>query len=233
MKTIVPQAVFVLALLTLSFRCPAAEQENVPRSSPDSPASPKAVPGTDKFRFGPVTEVLLSSDVDGKEYLLNLDTGRVLTPAQEMRPERLVNPALGNPTRESCERIGHAYLYGLGVDIIKEEHLLGLAGCDLVIDPLGDERKWDSLSAGELVLAAEQLWRSPLPLYRNTFGPKDNKVTPPHTFLFRTREGRHGILQITEMQRQPKKVRIRYKLVEVSGQSAPSPESGVQNPSGQ
>jgi hypothetical protein len=168
-----------------------------------------------------VTEVTLASDVKGRDYLLDLDTGRVLTPAQEMCPERLLNPALGYPTRESCERIWRAYLYGLGVDVINEEHLLGLAGCDLVLEPVGGGEKWNALSAEELVRAVERLRKLPGPLERGTFGPKNRTVSPPHTFLFRTREGNCGILQFTDIVQHPKRVTLRFKLVEVSGSFGP------------
>jgi hypothetical protein len=225
MKNILYQTVPVLALLAHPHPCPASEKEAVLHQPADSPPAPKAGFQQDTFLFGPVIELTLSSDLEGNDFLLDLDTGRVLTPAQKMRPERLVNPALGFPTRESCELIWRAYLYGMGVDIINKDHLIGLASCDLRMDP-ADKEKWDSLSAGELVRAVERLWRDPQPLNEGTFGPRDNKVPPPHTFLFRTREGMHGILQITEIQRQPKKVKIRYKLVE-SGERAIKPSGDL------
>lgn len=200
---------------------------------PVPPASAPALPATNNCQWGPVKEVTLSSDAAGTNYLLDLDTGRVLTPAQEMRPERLVSPAHGFPTRQSTERIWLGYLYGLGVDIVNEQNLVGLATCDLVLDSAGGADKWDSLSAADMVRAAERFRKLPGPFDRGTFCSADRKVPPPITMLFRTREGGLGILQVTEIQYQPKTVTIRFKLVEEIGQSAPSTASGVQNPSGQ
>jgi len=204
--------VAVLTLLALPGS--AAEQAGTSPPATVSPAPAKTDAVPEKFQFGPVIEVVLGSDLAGKDYLLDLDTGRVLTPAQEMTPNRLWNSGRGL-TFQSSAKAWEAYLCRLGVEIVNEDHLRGLACYDTAMDPVGDSQ-WNSLSAMECARAAERLWQAPHPMNRSTISFK-SWAKPPHTFIFCTRGGCRGILQITEIQRDPKRVKIRYKLVRESG----------------
>jgi hypothetical protein len=204
--------VAVLTLLALPGSAAEQAGKSPPAAVSPAPAQTDAVP--EKIQFGPVIEVVLGSDLGGKDYLLDLDKGRVLTPAQEMTPNRLWNSGRGL-TFQSSARAWVAYLYRLGVEIVNEDHLKGLACYNTAMDPV-EGSQWNSLSAIECARAAERLWRAPRPMNRSTIS-FESWAKLPHTFIFCTRGGCRGMLQITEIQRDPKRVKIRYKLVRESG----------------
>jgi hypothetical protein len=214
------------ALLTSLPLCRAAENQTTPTLPTATPAPATPLPPNAEPQFGPVIEVVLRSGREGSDYLLDLDTGRVLTPAPEMTPERLLKlrPAL---TPLGSQMAWETYLYGLGVDIVNEENLRGLACYDIALDALDDEAKWNSLSATDCARLADRAHRHPDPLSRGTISFADGSK-PPYTWIFRTREGRRGIFQITEIQRNPKEVKLRFKLVQDGLRPAKTP--GNQSP---
>lgn len=200
----------------------AKAAKGMPHAIPSSP-SPNSVARPGAYSFGPVREATLSSDFEGNDCLLDLDTCRIMTPVEEMRPERLLNPALGLSTQACCAMVWRAYLYGLGVDLVNEEHLRGLRHCGMKLEPLEDDNQWDSLSAVKCARKFEPVFRDLNPLNEGTIVWK----TLPSTWLFMTREGGCGVLQISEVQQKPKRVTLRYKLVSNLGHAAWSNDGDV------
>jgi hypothetical protein len=146
-----------------------------------------------------------------------------------MMAERLSQSSPSSLTTFARQVAWEAYLYGLGVDIVNQDHITGLAYFGMAMDPLGDEAKWNSLSAIDCARQADQAYRDrdPKPLGKGTIGVERGSE-PPQTWIFRTRDGGRGILQITEIQRNPKEVKLRYKLVQDARQPAKTP--GNQTP---
>jgi hypothetical protein len=124
--------------------------------------------------------------------MIDFDSGRLFAGPKEMW--------------ESDTSAQKLWMQAHGVDalgVIPEVN--GLVGLDIAAIPVGNELWNESTASGVL----EQL-SSAKP--QDTFFFKAGGVLPG-TWLFRTREGGAGILQITGFAENPRGVRIRYKLV--------------------
>jgi hypothetical protein len=161
-----------------------------------------------ELRYGPVVELVLSSESDGTNYVLDLDTRRLLTPAQEMETNQLCKS--GRLTFQQAALAWHAYLRGLGADVVNERSLAGLRMYLSKLEALKDDNEWDSLSAVECARRIDRVRADSNPLGDHVIVWK----TLPSTWIFQTREGGRGILQVVDTWDQPKEVKIRYRLLE-------------------
>jgi hypothetical protein len=143
--------------------------------------------------FGPVQEVTLSGLGDDSAHFFDLDTG--LTPAE--------GPAAGSsPEEEASWRRDH------GIDLVADTTRTpeALIGYNLVAIPVNND-EWDVTAPR---LADLLLGTSP----RTSAVMQAAPNASPATYVFQTREGSFGVLQITGADRQasPPTITLRYKL---------------------
>jgi hypothetical protein len=201
------QLVMASALITSTISGFAAEESDEPYSAGLANALVKKGAVPEQCRFGPTIDLVLSSDSKGTNYVLDLDTQRLITPAHDMELQRLWKS--GRFSFQESALAWRAYLRGIGADIVNEENLTGLRMYFLKLEPLKDETQWDSISAAECAHRIEELREESHPLKNSTIVCR--KL--PSTWVFQTREGKLGIFQICEIKREPKQVRIRHKLI--------------------
>jgi hypothetical protein len=161
--------------------------------------------------FGPVIErVLNDPDDDPRNSLLDLDTGKIFDdpvpiPTGNMSAEMRIGFALGSV--ESLQRA----IRERKVDLIGDASGNSLMGCDLAVVPVSNEQ-FDGASTETIV---KRLNETAL-----TNAAQDSvalhATNTPATWLFKSREGGVGILQITGFTENPRGVKIRYKLVQSS-----------------
>ncbi len=164
-------------------------QSGAPKAAaPDTPA------------FGPVIErVVEERSATGKECFLDLDTGKCV----------MIEPVKFQGGLEDALKAEAVAFARVGADVAAmppETSLVsGLMGLDLVALPVGPEI-WNT-AATEFIFDAVS-------------GYKAGSVTPmsangklPATFVFKTREGGRGVLQILAFTDNPRGVKLRYKLV--------------------
>ncbi len=158
--------------------------------------------------FGPVIERVVNDDSVTKDVYIDLDNGKLFT-----RPEDVVG------FQENLN-----WFRERGIDALCDTDPLvaGLVGIDMVVHPL-PERVWETMNAKEL--AGQELWafaKAGLPVYISVKGDL------PATYVFKTREGGMGILQIvgfTDFPDDPPGVKIRYKMVQAAAEEpAEKPE---------
>ena len=159
--------------------------------------------------FGPVIERILNDpDDDPRNSFLDLDTGTVFDdpvppPTGNMSAEMRIGFALGSV--ESLQRA----VRERKVDLIGDASGDSLMGCDLVAVPVANEQ-FESATvetvAGRLkeITLTTDRWNSVTLHATNT----------PATWLFKTREGGMGLVQITGFTDNPRAVMLRYKLVQ-------------------
>jgi len=152
---------------------------------------PKVLKGA---AFGPLIERVLNYDELGTSILIDLDTGRLVTP-----PEF------------ASEQVRMKWVEQNGGDVfavIVERGVRELACLDMVVvatDPLN----WASASPHNVRMALNGLRPGSFP---QTW--MDARGGFPATFFFKTREGGRGILQMVGFTHDPRGVNIRYKMVE-------------------
>jgi len=148
--------------------------------------------------FGPVVEQVVHYDPgDDLIEFIDFDTGRLLKVPPEMAQRD--DPAEGI-----------AWIRQVGPDASgsTEKPYMGLTGFDMIVYATGDA-DWDKMSAEELRRSKALAFGEPgLPV------PVSAKGELPATYLFKTREGGAGILQIVGFTEDPKGVKIRYKMVQ-------------------
>jgi type II secretory pathway pseudopilin PulG len=204
----------------------AQAQENARRAA--AQMATNQLPGLN-LSFGPVIERILNDpDDDPRNSFLDLDTGTVF--------DDPVPPPTGNMSVEM--RIGFTIgamdsllraIRERRVDLVGDASGNSLAGCDLVALPVASEQ-FDS------ALTDTILWRQNETALTNA---GEDFVTlhatnTPATWLFKTREGGSGILQITGFTENPRGVKLRYKLVQNIGTTTTSvsmPPTAAPNPS--
>jgi len=147
--------------------------------------------------FGPVIERLVNDVETGTDYLIDLDTGILFTLPPSMKFDDSV-------ATESWYR-------KTGVDVNgKTKGYPSLCGRNLISQLVRADR-WDNLTAAELsdfVERNKQAYAFP----GSALGGSVETDIP--TFLFKTREGGVGLLQLAGFADNPPGVKIRYKLVQ-------------------
>jgi len=163
--------------------------------------------------FGPVIERVVNSGRtgdEGRDFVIDFDSGRVLTP----------------PALDSVEqRVDWARKSGVdGVGAV-EMDLRGLLCMEMIVMP-AQGRQWETLSVQNLqrMLEDEGHELEGAKAAMNATG-KDL----PATFVFRTHEGGMGILQIVGFTDNPKGVKIRYKMVQQAA-GEPAEKSEAEGP---
>ncbi|NQT11896.1 MAG: PEGA domain-containing protein [Planctomycetes bacterium] len=145
--------------------------------------------------FGPVVERVVNDD-DPKlgDFLIDFDTGQVLSPPVEQMKR----------AQQALEQ----WIVEAGVDAVGETKtsVRGLMGVDMIAIPISSNR-WDRISPNDVAEAVD-LGTPGRPI------PISGKGELPATFIFQTREGGMGVLQILDFVEKPRGVKIRYKLVE-------------------
>jgi hypothetical protein len=159
-----------------------------------------ATPTAEPRNFCPVHEQILPVNPQPKAMVgwLDLDSGGVF---------------LTNPTLDWQSRSGHDWIQARGLDVVTTEsakHFPTLLGIDMII-ALAPTNGWDVVTAADVIhnwaLVQEE------PQQKQVFG-----AMPGHsdTFIFQTREGGKGVLQILGLADNPPGVKIRYKLVQAT-----------------
>lgn len=158
----------------------------LPEGDPNPPPAPA---------FGPVYELVLAVSA-GPQDLLDLDTGDVM----RLQPDDYG----GGGQMGEWAWVGENHL-DLGGTTNQAVH--GLIGWDLVAMPFLAVF-WDSLPAASLIDMQKHFLGSCKP---GSVSFLTAKGELPETFVFRTREGGFGLLQILAFSKDPEGVRIRYK----------------------
>ncbi|MFA6564959.1 MAG: protein kinase [Verrucomicrobiia bacterium] len=146
--------------------------------------------------FGPVIERTVNEL--GEKTLIDLDTGRMFT---------LPRDAFVNDPKSAME---WAEKNGIDAGCCTQDR--GLIGFDMVAIPISNE-SWDP-SDFRLSQEALSFSKPGNPVYLSVTGKL------PSTWLFKTREGGMGVLQITGFTDNPHGVKIRYKLVQTTQHSS-------------
>ncbi|HEU6449271.1 MAG TPA: protein kinase [Verrucomicrobiae bacterium] len=183
---------------------------------PPAPKLPRtATPATNQsVKFGPVIERTL---IDSKNafanedertnalMMIDFDTGALLAGPQTMWQ--------ADTATQKC------WMQTNGVDALCVVPGVGGLVCLDMKTLSVPSQTWDNLSP-ELL---GQLERGPRQ-DTNFFAPLNSDWSSPPTWLFQTREGSVGILQITGFTPNPRSVKIRYKLVQNSEAQKSKPE---------
>ena len=176
---------------------------SVKNASPATSSAPTAAVSGVASGFGPVMEATLKHPRQRVAELLDLDTGQRATSAN-----------FGDNDRET-----HAWIRTNRLDVlgVVEKGQIAILCCDMAVLPVPNER-WAQAIATD-VLGDERLAQLE-PNKMTAISPATDKTD---TWLFRTREGGHGILQIQGQSGDPLGVKVRYKLVAVAGEGSASP----------
>lgn len=169
-------------------------------------ALPKPVvkPTANKFprlEFGKVVERTINDDnPELGKFMFDLDTGRFLSMPKQISSQQ--------------ELMG--WLKKNGVDALGEvrQSFKGLYGFDMVAIPTSEDN-WEPHSR---ILSQVDLGKPGSPI------PISGHGNLPATYLFKTREGNRGVLQILEII-DNQAVKIRYKLLEVIRTDGPGTKS--------
>jgi prepilin-type processing-associated H-X9-DG protein len=144
--------------------------------------------------FGPVMERVINDDGEEKHWLIDFDTGRLFSPSTEIRSEEAL---LRWIAENRIDAMGETKPSGPG-----------LYGFDMAAIPIAAEA-WKTISpkglADDLSIA-----KGGTPAFMSAVGKL------PVTYIFKTREGGMGVVQILEMQgnKKPRHFRIRYKMLQ-------------------
>jgi hypothetical protein len=159
---------------------------------------------TNTAGFGPVIERMVNLEF-GTNWAIDLDSGRLMD------------------GRDDVEEQG-ADAAGLGFLPITNPTFIGLCCINETFAMLVDATNWDNGGADWVRSRADKLpfgvKASELPAVTMSMTCSEEGELPS-TYLFKTREGGRGILQITGFTENPPAVKIRYKLV--LAQASPEP----------
>ncbi|MBN1256102.1 MAG: hypothetical protein JXA52_00195, partial [Planctomycetes bacterium] len=159
--------------------------------------------------FGPVIERVVNDDGAGVDFFVDLDKNLDFTP-----------PAgLGRAGEEAA---AFEWIAENGIDVSGEtaQGFRGLVGINMIATPFPGER-WETVTPEQILQDEAIAHGTP-----GTPAVMSAKGELPETFLFKTREGGVGILQITGFIDQvPRGVKIRYKLVRQGDQQAAAPNA--------
>ncbi len=153
--------------------------------------------------FGPVIERVVDDPSTATNYLIDLDTGRLFTPPANLKQGDGTGNAKVWYVRNGIDAMGNS-----------KPGMEGLVGVDVFVLPVSNDR-WNSITHAdwEALRSANTEWRAEA---------MPGAGSLPATFLFKTREGGIGILQILGLNFNPHGVRIRYKLLQTA---RPTPTS--------
>jgi hypothetical protein len=168
-----------------------------------------------QIAFGPVIERTVKALQEKKDYLIDLDTGKLGSLADGVEVEG--NTAVIGWMRENR------------FDALAESRpkSAGLWGVDMAVIPVASER-WEGIPPSEL---AEELSTAKAVLSAKM----DAEGELPETYLFRTGEGGMGVLQILERQidTRPRHFKIRYKMLQREKAKSPidlsTPEATIKS----
>ncbi|UCD27939.1 MAG: carboxypeptidase regulatory-like domain-containing protein [Planctomycetota bacterium] len=172
---------------------------------PDSPEAEKLneTEATESNQFGPVFERVVNADSERTYCVIDFDTGKLSSPPK--------NPEGGFP----------AWFKKTGIDAgcTTESTSPGLWGFDMVVIPTSADA-WDTNRDTDISLTLQHHLSTGTPGTPAVMSASDPL---PKTYLFKTREGTMGILQILKVQndKSPKHIKIRYKTL----QNSPSQSS--------
>jgi len=181
-----------------------AKAAAVPNTSAETSGTPRepTPEKTEPLSFGPVVERVVNDHAVGKDYLLDLDTGKLYT-----RPANL----------RMLEEM-HDWARQAGIDasgVLAGEGVL--AGSELGAAAIMDDASWEEVTPQTVREALKQpdprlaRHREDAPTMIRLGG---RGVSPETVYAFQTREGGVGVLQIPGRGDDPRSVRIRYKLVQ-------------------
>jgi serine/threonine protein kinase len=159
-------------------------------------ASSAAAPGP-TLSFGPVLERTVNDDnaLVGN-FLIDLDRGLLFTPPKELKDKAALT----------------AWMTENGIDALaKRQRFFGI---DMMVVPVPEEQ-WETITPESV--------REQLPAGKPNSPSLMGDGRLPAVYLFRTREGGTGILQIVEATDKPKGLKIRYKLVRQASNQATRP----------
>ncbi len=171
-----------------------------------------ATPTAEPRNFCPVHEQILPFNPQPKAMVswLDLDSGGVF---------------LTNPTLDWQSRSGHDWIQARGLDVVTTEsakHFPTLLGIDLIIAPV-PTNGWDITTPADVIHNWTLLREEPRQM--QVFSAMPGQFD---TFLFQTREGGKGILQILGSADNPPGVKVRYKLVQATkSREAIDPATGL------
>jgi hypothetical protein len=149
--------------------------------------------------FGPVVEKVIAGEGDENKRFIDLDTGKQIAAAEYFGPK-------AEPSPEQTRKWWADY----GIDVMGDTSSAsrGLVGLDMVAVPVA-EGEWTGASSDRL-----KYWltgtRPGTPAAMSAAGRL------PATYVFQTREGGRGLLQITEFTDNPPGLKLRYKLVKIA-----------------
>jgi hypothetical protein len=157
--------------------------------------------GSNALTFGPVIERELPFEQETLlPFLLDFESGRIVTPPGEMSPRN--------------ETAQQQWLAQNSVDTMADELTTGpmLVSYEFkCVFKEMESNSWETLRPDTVV--ADLQTGEGLKEVAETRSPK----MLPATFLFKTREGGMGVVQIVGFTDNPHGVKIRYKLVQVAG----------------
>jgi biopolymer transport protein ExbD len=161
--------------------------------------------------FGPVIERVVNGEGDANQRFIDLDTGQQFAAAEFFGPKDEPSP---EETRKWWQKTG--------IDAMGNTSpaVRGLVGFEMVAVPIASQ-EWDKTGRDR-----SSYWLTMS--QPGTPTAMSGKGELPATYVFRTREGGKGLLQIIGFAENPPGVRIRYKLVQTrpAGDNASSTETG-------
>jgi predicted Ser/Thr protein kinase len=186
-------------------------------------------------QFGPAIERVINDAEVERECVLDLDTGTLLTPRPEIlklfaAPDWAEQYQADNEAATEMKQ----WARSTGADLLarkSDRGVLLLDGFSLASStadgtPANGDDYW-KLSAGKITGLLSKLQQEvgktivlPRPV-DSTMRPGTEEL--PKSFVFKTREGGMGVLQIVEVSDDPPAVKVRYKLVQPLPAQTPPP----------
>lgn len=184
------------------YRC--REQENSSTVEEVEKSQKPAVQVEEKEKqsisFGSVIERVVNDDNEKTDMFIDLDTGELITP-----PDKLHK-------LNATEQLEWFSKKGIDAGCETNQDVRGLFCVDTVAIPISNDT-WNARSAESLY--KDEVLQKAKP---GTLAFMGGKGKLPITYKFKTREGGIGILQITGFSDEPEGVKLRYKMLENTGQ---------------
>ena len=154
----------------------------------------------------PLIERVVNNEGTGKDFFIDFETGKIFSPPEQWQGG-------SNPFE--------AWLKENGIDAMGaaggRENIKGLACFDMIVIPV-DNPSWSEPNKAAYFMQFLDKGKAGSPVFMT------GKGELPVTYMFKTREGGIGILQITGFSEEPKGTKIKYRIL---GKEQPS------NPAGQ